>query len=825
MSDAATRIESDVPTLHVSDAPSTATGARFTPGTTVANRYRIIALLGSGGMGEVYRAEDLRLQQQVALKFLPPAFAAQPGALEHLLAEVRLGRQISHPNVCRLYDIVEVDGHYFIAMEYVDGEDLASLLRRVGKLPAEKVVAIARDLFSGLAAVHDHGVVHRDIKPANVMLDSRGRARLTDFGVAAVAAELASGAEIAGTPAYMAPEQLSGDLVTPRSDLYSVALMLFELFTGKRLFEGNSAPEIANEHNTPKPRISTMVAGVDPAIERVILRCLSEDPAERPASAREVLRELPTDDPLAAALDAGETPSPALVAAAGEVGTVSARTGAMWLGGFVLALLAAAFVFPRAQVWGRVASKSIDALDDRASEVVRLAGYDPRALHRAQVWVYRADGWRWLRDRGMQDDLDAPSPLYFVQRISASPIKGLTSRHRVALNDPPDTAATGYVVLDAQGRLVFFEAPSGAQRIRAPQLDALAAATRPQRGGIDLRIASRQEEGALTSFEALPPWRSESLGVLWTRPDRSAPASAVVDAFMSFLSLVVTALLAFWNFRAGRVDRKGAIRVAMFVFSMTLAAFVFYAEHDISAGEWRVVQDILGVSLYYAAITSLAYVAIEPYLRRIIPHSLVASSRLLAGRWRDPLVARDVLIGLTLGTLAAAIEHLPVALSVFTRAPIEPIQSFLRAIEPLDLVAHTMLFAVVQAIYFGLVPAVIYVALRRSSPPAVAATLIGLTFLVARFPATINVATVACVALYVAILMFTLARYGPLAFTAMWLSVQLIARIGLTLDFSAWYAGRSMLVMALLSVLALYGWRFASARTEGRSLPARAAIE
>src|SRR6185312_10439925 len=147
---------------------------RFIPGTILADRYRVIALLGRGGMGEVYRADDLRLQQPVALKFLPEATAQDPVTLERCHNEVRIARRISHPNVCRIYDIGEADGLVFLSMEYVDGEDLGSLLRRIGRLPPDKALEIARKLCAGLAAAHDKGVLHRDLKPANIMLDAEG---------------------------------------------------------------------------------------------------------------------------------------------------------------------------------------------------------------------------------------------------------------------------------------------------------------------------------------------------------------------------------------------------------------------------------------------------------------------------------------------------------------------------------------------------------------------------------------------------------------------------------------------------------------------------
>jgi serine/threonine-protein kinase len=155
----------------------------------LAGRYRIVALLGKGGMGEVFRADDLTLAQPVALKFLPEHLSDDPNRLQRFRKEVALARRVSHPNCCRVYDLAEHDGQPFLTMEFIDGEDLASLLRRVGRLPEEKAVEVVRQLCSALAAVHDQGLLHRDLKPANVMLDGRGKVRLADFGLTGAAEE------------------------------------------------------------------------------------------------------------------------------------------------------------------------------------------------------------------------------------------------------------------------------------------------------------------------------------------------------------------------------------------------------------------------------------------------------------------------------------------------------------------------------------------------------------------------------------------------------------------------------------------------------------
>src|SRR5882724_4434984 len=291
---------------------------RFLPGSLIAGRYRIIALLGRGGMGEVYRADDLTLGQPVALKFLPDQAAGDEALLERFRNEVRTARKVSHPNVCRVYDVGEVDGQTFFTMEYVDGEDLASLLRRIGRLPQDKALDMARQLCAGLAAAHAKGVLHRDMKPANIMLDGRGQVVITDFGLAGVADQI-EGAEVrSGTPAYMAPEQLAGKEVSVRSDIYALGLVLYEVFTGKRAFAESSAKTLHNKREEHLSRPSSLVKDLDPAIERVILRCLETDPAVRPAKVMSVAAALPGGDPLAAALAAGETPSPALVAASGS---------------------------------------------------------------------------------------------------------------------------------------------------------------------------------------------------------------------------------------------------------------------------------------------------------------------------------------------------------------------------------------------------------------------------------------------------------------------------------------------------------------------------
>jgi serine/threonine protein kinase len=286
----------DVTRLTASDGRTTGEAPdtpRYGAGEMLADRYRIVRLLGRGGMGEVYLVHDVRLDHQVALKFLPPALAADSRRLAQFHNEVRLARRVSHPNVCRVYDIGEVTGGLFLSMEYVEGEDLAAALRRVGSYPEQDAVELTRQICAGLGAAHDQGVLHRDLKPANIMINRAGRAQVMDFGLA-VAGQADHVAE--GTPAYMAPEQLLGKEVTVRSDLYALGLVMYELFTGQRAFDADTPLDelVALRSSASIAAPTTIVRTLNAELGRAILACLDPDPSKRPASAHAVSGMLQT---------------------------------------------------------------------------------------------------------------------------------------------------------------------------------------------------------------------------------------------------------------------------------------------------------------------------------------------------------------------------------------------------------------------------------------------------------------------------------------------------------------------------------------------------
>ena len=254
-------------------------------GTLIAGRYRVVRHLRSGGMGAVYQADDLKLNVPVALKFLSASDAGDD-RLELLLNEVRLAREITHPNVCRLFDVGEIDGLHFLSMEYVEGEDLASLLHRIGRLPKDKAVTIGFEICEGIAAAHRQGILHRDLKPANLMVDANGHAKIMDFGLA-VFGHPDGHREIAGTPDYMAPEQRRGQ-ASVQTDIHAVGLVLYELLTGRKAHR-----DLALGDSTDLSPMPAAVANdIDPAVERIIRHCLEPDPGLRPSSVSAVAATL-----------------------------------------------------------------------------------------------------------------------------------------------------------------------------------------------------------------------------------------------------------------------------------------------------------------------------------------------------------------------------------------------------------------------------------------------------------------------------------------------------------------------------------------------------
>jgi predicted Ser/Thr protein kinase len=679
--------------------------SRFIPGAMLADRYRIVSLIGRGGMGEVYRAEDLKLGQPVALKFLPKEMARHGDRLARFHNEVRIARQVSHPNVCRVYDIGEADGQHFLSMEYVDGEDLASLLRRIGRLPPDKAIDVARQLCAGLAAAHDRGVLHRDLKPANVLIDGRGRVRIVDFGLAGLADERRDPDVFAGTPPYMAPEQFDGRAASMRTDVYALGLILYEMFTGKPAFKvgGDLMAQVADHAAPTSP--AAPIPDLDPAVQRVIQQCLERDPARRPPSALAVAAALPGGDPLAAALAAGETPSPDAVAVAGEVGSLSPALGVACLAVILLGIIPIVWMSPQTTLVGFVTmDKGPEVLAERARTIARNLGYTDRPADSAYGYESDLEYLRHIDDHDRSvtrwDVIRTrqPAALLFWYRESPHPLISVTSKvetiGQVTRLDPaPNVSGMLSVLIDPDGRLtgltvvppqmdepvpvkrrpdwaaLFAEAGlpiaafSPAQPAWIPPLfaDARAAweGVYPDHPEIRIRVEAAAAHGRPVYFEIVAPW---------TRLQRLEPtrflttADRVRYAFGASLGLLLTAvavLLARRNLRLGRGDRRGAFRLSLYFGTIGLLFGMLRAHHlaDLAAE-----RDLFVMQFAYAAYVALAiwifFIALEPYARRVWPETMIGWSRLLAGRLRDPLVGRDILVGALAGIVLTIVVQL-----------------------------------------------------------------------------------------------------------------------------------------------------------------------
>ena len=846
------RSPSSAPVGRLASSDSIEPGG-FTPGAILAERYRIIGLLGRGGMGEVYRADDLKLGQPVALKFLPRRFAADKERLERFYAEVRIARGVSHPNVCRVYDVGDIDGQHYLSMEFVDGEDLTSLLKRIGRLPADKALDIARELCAGLAAAHDKGVLHRDLKPSNVMIDGRGRARITDFGLA-VAADQAVEGEVSGTPAYMAPEQLAGKGASVRSDVYAMGLVLYELYTGHKAFDGASLRELRRKHTEDAPvSPSTLAPGFDPIVERVILRCLEKEPSARPASVSQVAAALPGGDLLAAAVAAGETPSPEMVAAAGEEGAlVPAKAWTLLV--CALAALGAGVGIARFATDHGVAPlpKSPVALEDRARELVRALGYAEDPADRASWWErqyeylrHRATHiptTRGLRELARTD----PHPWWFWYRQSPRFLTPANGDGVVRPDDPPaEVSGMVNLAMDARGNLVHFRAVP-------PQLEAPAGTPTPpdwkplfSAAGLDVsRLTPAAPKWLPTEpFDARGDWEgsyaSDPAGPIhvaaaayrgrpvffqvigpWSFPYRMqavVPAGGLVARNVGFAVLVASCLtgaflLARRNLRLGRGDRRGAYRVSAFVLIFSFLSWLFSAHHtaDLQPQTFLFLA-ALGQSVFFAVFVWLAYVAIEPIVRRRWPDLLISWTRLVSGRFRDPLVGRDALAGILGGGLVWLVlggsQALPNWLDLPGMTPVPPSEDFFAG--P-GAAAGRFFWIVREAILRTLsimtLLVVGQVVLRRKWL-AVAFTGVLLVLLNlsgenlgVEIPAGVAIAT---------LMIFVAVRFGILALTFAQFTAIALSQLPLTLDLSRWYAPRSLVVVGLLVALAVAAFRVA----------------
>jgi hypothetical protein len=833
--------------------------ARFIPGTMLAKRYRVVGLLGRGGMGEVYRADDLKLGQPVALKFLPEAVQRDQARLDRFLNEVKTALKVTHPNVCRVYDIGEVpstgsgQGQHYISMEYVDGEDLASLLRRIGRLPQDKAIQIARQLCAGLAAAHEEGILHRDLKPANVMIDGRGRAKITDFGLAGLAEGIEGDEVRAGTPQYMAPEQLSGKEVTVKSDIYALGLLLYELFTGKRAFEAGSPQEMAQlQESAPPTSPSSHISGLDPAVERVILRCLEPDPRQRPAGALAVAAALPGEDPLAAALAAGETPSPEMVADAGGAGGLRPAVGMLLLALVAVGLIAEVALYHVEYAAGRIPlERPPEALSVTAQEIIARAGYDEKPVDSAYGFEFDGAYVQSVRSQDPSptqwDDLATirPAPIFFWYRQSP---RYLAADGYLSLGSPvikpnsPPWSVSGMVGvrLDPQGRLLRFKAVppqndasgsasqvvdwswlfdsagldqaalTSAEPERNPLLDCdrrfAWEGSYPDQPELPIRVEAGSYRGKAAYFELVAPWmRSQN-------PEGAQPFAWLGESFFTVLLLLLIVggfLLARRNIRLGRGDRRGAFRLAAFLFLSQTLVWILVAHHVPTLSELRLLFSFMGYNLIVSGLAWLVYIAMEPYARRIWPKGMIAWNRLMDGRIRDPLLGRDILIGAAGGVTMQLWWGLYVRLIDWLSLPSsEPMFGDLTPLigvrQAIAVTVDTITESLYSPIGWLFIVLLLRTVLRRQWLAALVVMLgSSLSFALQDVnPMLHGFFTMVAFGIF----FFILLRLGLLSAIASMVFFYVGVASVLTVDMSSWYAGRSLFTMLLLATIALYAF-------------------
>lgn len=815
-------------------------------GALLGGRYRILNLLGKGGMGEVYRATDLTLGQSVALKFLPVEAAANPHLLERFHGEVRVARQVSHPNVCRVYDIGEAEGLPYISMEYVDGDDLAALLQRIGRLPAEKALEIARKLCAGLAAAHSRGVIHRDLKPQNIMLNKRGEVLIMDFGLAAIADQL-SGAEARnGTPAYMSPEQLKGIEVTAKSDIYSLGLILYELFTGKKPFEAKSIPQlIAAQESTQLTGMTTLSGEIDPAVEKVVRLCLQPEPGRRPGSALAVAAALPGGDPLAAALAAGETPSPELVAAA-RGGEGLGRPWALLCLAVVVVCVVGSLIFKDGLNPINLTRHEYPpaVLEQKARDVSIAFGYTKPPLDRATWLARRGAVLSWLSKRSGPKDwagwLAAESPLVAAYRESPDWLASNPTGLEVGSDNPPPVEpGMVEVKLDGHGKLLNFDAVPYDAPVAGPvavekifeaagldfrrfveteanfrprmQYDSRAAykGPHPAIAGVELSVEVARHEGQLTHVLVKGPWyrppaapsAPSSRGWAWV-------SQQAVILFVIGAGVIYAPVLAWRNWHKGRADRRGALRVAVARFAVGVAFWVT-AVHPIP--HFDLLDQFLtlcGQQLLQAAMLWVLYLALEPALRARWPHSIVTWNRLLAGNWRDPQVAGHILIGCAAGCALWTFFTMRAWLRFDVDGP--SVGGAIAAMDGVRGLASGVFQRLKECLSLGLLGFFFLFGARTLLRRDWLAALAGAVMLPWIESGVLNAANrVPMFLLYAvvyAVILQIMLRLGVVATMSTMLFLNLLGAASLGLDPKVWYAPNGLLMIAV--ILCVAGWSF-----------------
>jgi serine/threonine-protein kinase len=748
-------------------------------------------------------------------------------------------------------------------MEYIRGEELSSLIRRIGRLPQDKAIQIARQICAGLAAAHDSGVLHRDLKPSNIMIDGDGNARITDFGIAGFAEEFRADEVGAGTPAYMAPEQLEGESVSAQSDIYSLGLVLYEVFTGKRAFEAPSLHELIalrRGESTPT-RPSSIVKDLDPVIERVIDRCIAKDPSARPQSALQIAAELPGGDPIAAALAAGETPSPEMIAAAPKTGTLKPAI-AVGLAASVLVSVVVSMLLSGRVSFHRLAplNKSPEVLKENAIKTAETLGY-PETPNDSAFGFSADEAYYWhlvtTREPTVWQmvTLSQPSVIQFWYRTSSTTLLPFDDVY-VTEDDPPNT--TGGMVLintDPEGKLAYFEAvpqqvmkvettsnPNTAEEMIGPAkfdllfesagldinkfqtttpewtpphaFDARGAWTGfyPNLPDVPIRVEAASYQGKPVYFQIISQWTRPSIDL----PNAYTPSARVFTWILLavfFAILIVAALMALKNLRLGRGDRRGAFRVAVFLFLLRMGEWLLSAHHVPTADELMLLLSGLQSSLFWSCFGGVLYLALEPYLRRRWPQRIISWNRLLAGDLRDPMIGRDILIGGALGSLGVMLMHfrmtIPMWLGLNPGMP-DLIDGFGTSLEGIGafarLLSNQVSASLLQTFMIVFLLLFLSLLLRKDWLGIAVGSVIISSLFMAMVIGSNHPIGVAMIVICGGIFIYAGVRFGPVALLFCLMFFHLWVFFPITTELNKWYA--SVFLMDLVFLLGLLAFGF-----------------
>jgi serine/threonine-protein kinase len=633
----------------------------------------------------------------------------------------------------------------------------------------------------------------------------------------------------------MSPEQKSGKEVTTRSDIYSLGLVLYEMFTGK--------PRSTGRGSSP----SELVKDLDPAIERVILRCLEDDPKRRPSSALNVAMALPGGDPVQAALEAGETPSPEMVAASGPTEGLRPRTAVTLAAGIAVGLLALVLLTPKVRMLSQLPLEyPPEVLAEKARDIARSLGYTERAAESVRGLAYNGDHVGYLKTKISGGEawrktlLNPPSPVSFWYRQSRVPMIA-TSEVGPPITTPnnPPVSLPGMisVTLDLDGSLRRFraipdplDAPAGdpswtslfaAARLDPSQFakadpqvplplgaDTRAAWTGPYRGRADLpvRIEAAAAHGKPAYFEVVWPWTQ----------NRPAQPFFLNLGIVVVVSFVASCLVARHNLRTGRGDTRGAVRLLVF-FTFAALATVGLTTNFAGLGN---IGGLLWTAMGDALVLALGYLALEPWARRQWPQAMVTWSRVLEGRWRDPAVWRDVLLGLACAIVAGLLLLLRGYIAIgLGEAPswfplgggfqIFPDVTHARIVFA-DVFSSMRLGVLYPLFYFWIV-VLAWMLVRKRLFALIA--VFPLVLVTQSGPANHWVDWVFNVALAAAVVL-VLERLGLFVSMVYLATFGVIAHNLLTSDLTAWYGLGSMVSVALLAVATLVAFRMSLGRND-----------